>query len=161
MDSKKKEHLSQAERQVQIGSLRQIELLSRESSLQLMNDKNYKYIYTYSIALELFPNNTVWGIGFILFGYMIVCSSEGGKIYALLSAPEPICIAEDYTVLNKILDIIETCWKGKENETYLPKSEATLAMRKKALEEIVALSPNADSSVWDWIAFEELSISMS
>jgi hypothetical protein len=63
--------------------------------------------------------------------------------------------------LNKILDIIETCWKGKESETHLPKNEATLAMRKKALEEIVALSPNADLSVWDCIAFEELSISMS
>lgn len=63
--------------------------------------------------------------------------------------------------MNKILDIIETCWKGKESETHLHKNEATLTIRKKALEEIVALSPNADLSVWDWIAFEELSISMS
>lgn len=155
------EHFSQIERQVQTGSLRQIELLSKESSLQLMTNDNLNYIYSFPNTLELFPNNTAWGIGFILYGYMIVCSTEGSKIYALLSAPEPICIAEDYTVLNKILDIIETCWKGKENETHLPKNEATLAMRKKALEEIVALSPNADLSVWDWIAFEELSISMS
>lgn len=155
------EHFSQIERQVQIGSLRQIELLSKESSLQLMNDENYKYIYSFPTALELFPNKTAWGIGYILFGYQIVCSSEGGKIYALLSAPEPICIAEDYSVLNKILDIIEACWKGKESETHLPKNEATLAMRKKALDEITSLSPNADLSVWDWIAFEELSISMS
>ena len=155
------EYFTQIERQVQIGSSRQIELLNKESSLQLMNDENYKYIYSFTNALALFPNKTAWGIGFILYGYMIVCSTEGCKIYALLSAPEPICIAEDYTVLNKILDIIETCWKGKENETHLPKNEATLAMRKKALEEIAALSPNADLSVWDWIAFEELSISMS
>lgn len=155
------EHFSQAERQVQIGSLRQIELLNKESSSQLMNDENYKYIYSFPNALELFPNKTAWGIGYILFGYQIVCSTERGKIYALLSAPEPICIAEDYSVLNKILDIIETCWKGKESETHLPKNEVTLVMRKKALEEITSLSPNADLSVWDWIAFEELTISMA
>lgn len=155
------EHFSQIERQVQIGSLRQIELLNKESSSQLMNDENYKYIYCFPTALELFPNKTAWGIGYILFGYQIICSSEGGKIYALFSAPEPICIAEDYTVLNKILDINETCWKGKESETHLPKNEATLSMRKKALEEIVVLSPSADLSVWDWIAFEELTISLS
>ena len=155
------EQFSQIERQVQIGSLQQIELLNKESSSQLMNDENYKYIYSFPIALELFPNKTAWVIGFILFGYQIICSTEGGKIYALISELEPICIAEDYSIFNRILDIIETCWKGKESETRLPKNEATLAMRKKALEEIVALSPNADLSVWDWIAFEELTISMS
>ncbi len=155
------EHFTQIERQVQIGSSRQIILLNKESSLQLMTKDNLNYIYSFPNALELFHNCTAWGIGYILYGYMIVCSTEGVKIIALLSAPEPICIAEDYTVLNKILDIIQTCWKDKESETHLPKNEATLAMRKKALEEIAALSPNADLSVCDWIAFEELSISMS
>lgn len=76
MDGKKMEHFSQIEIQVQIGSLRQIELLSKESSLQLMNDENYKYIYSFPYALA----------------FQIVCSNERGKIYALLSALSPFLL---------------------------------------------------------------------
>lgn len=79
MDSKKMEHTSQIERQVQIGSLRQMELLNKESTLQLMNDENYKYSYSFPNALASFLDKTAWGFGYILSGIKLSVEVKEAK----------------------------------------------------------------------------------
>jgi hypothetical protein len=146
-------------RLVTIGSNRNIELLNREE-VSIQSENAASFLDSNTEIQVLFPNQKVLVIGFVLYGYPILYSEETtAKVYCN-NATGTLCIAENYAVLNAILDLIELVWKGKEAETHLVKNDANLAIRKETLAKISALSPNADLSFWDWIAFEELSIGL-
>lgn len=148
------------ERKVTIGLLRNIEILSEEEA-SIQSEKINSFLDSNPEIQVLFPSQKVLLIGFVLYGYPILCSQEStSKVYCYNST-ETLCIAESYTVLNSILDLIEQVWKGKEGESCLVKNEANLTIQKDTIAKISALSPNADLSFWDWIAFEELSITMN
>lgn len=159
----KMENNNQNQRTVQIGSLRNIRILGADESI-LISQKNKDYIYSNPHNTDLFPNDSAMVIGYILFGYPILSTNMGGKVYVMTddkNEASPICIANDISTLHKILDIIEAVWNGRENEARLVKNDLNLAKRKDTLEKIAAISPNSDLSIWDWIAFEELTISLS
>ena len=150
-------------RQTNIGSERIIEIYTDTESKNI-TDNSAKELYDHFRLSDFFPNNSLQIIGMINLGYPIIQRKGRNDIYAITSVKrddQPIFIADNCDSLNYILDLIENAWKGKVETDWLTKTDENKRIKSETLSKISQISPQIDLSFWDWIAFRELSISLS
>jgi hypothetical protein len=151
------------QRKINIGSSRIIEIYSDSESKKITND-SAEEVYDYSQVSELFPDNSLQIIGMINLGFPIIKGEGNSEIYAITSSKienPPIFIANNSESLNHILDMIENAWKNKIETDWLTKTDENKQIKSDILSKISQIDTQIDLSFWDWIAFKELSISLS
>jgi hypothetical protein len=152
------------ERTVKIGLERTIEIYNETQSERITTDSAEELNDHFTQIQFFFPSKSFQIIGMVNLGYPIIKGLAKGDIYVITSSKSddlPLLIATNLNSLNQILDWIENSWKGKVETDWLTKTDENKKLKSETLLKISEISSKIDLSFWDWIAFREMSISMS
>jgi hypothetical protein len=152
------------ERTVKIGLDRTIEIYNETQSERITTDSAEELNDHFTQIQVFFPSKSFQIIGMVNLGYPIIKGLAKGDIYVITSSKSddlPLLIATNLNSLNQILDWIEKSWKGKVETDWLTKTDENKKLKSETLLKISEISSKIDLSFWDWIAFREMSISMS
>ncbi len=152
------------ERTVKIGLERTIEIYNETQSERITTDSAEELNDHFTQIQVFFPSKSFQIIGMVNLGYPIIKGLAKGDIYVITSSKSddlPLLIATNLNSLNQILDWIENSWKGKVETDWLTKTDENKKLKSETLLKISEISSKIDLSFWDWIAFREMSISMS
>ena len=152
------------ERTVKIGLDRTIEIYDETQSKRITTDSAEELNDHFTQIQVFFPSKSFQIIGMVNLGYPIIKGLAKGDIYVITSSKSddlPLLIATNLNSLNQILDWIENAWKGKVETDWLTKTDENKKLKSETLSKISEISSTIDLSFWDWIAFREMSISMS
>jgi hypothetical protein len=152
------------ERTVKIGLDRTIEIYNETQSERITTDSAEELNDHFTQIQVFFPSKSFQIIGMVNLGYPIIKGLAKGDIYVITSSKSddlPLLIATNLNSLNQILDWIENSWKGKVETDWLTKTDENKKLKSETLLKISEISSKIDLSFWDWIAFREMSISMS
>jgi hypothetical protein len=152
------------ERTVKIGLDRTIEIYDETQSKRITTDSAEELNDHFTQIQVFFPSKSFQIIGMVNLGYPIIKGLAKGDIYVITSSKSddlPLLIATNLNSFNQILDWIENAWKGKVETDWLTKTDENKKLKSETLSKISEISSTIDLSFWDWIAFREMSISMS
>jgi hypothetical protein len=152
------------ERTVKIGLDRTIEIYDETQSKRITTDSAEELNDHFTQIQVFFPSKSFQIIGMVNLGYPIIKGLAKGDIYVITSSKSddlPLLIATSLNSFNQILDWIENAWKGKVETDWLTKTDENKKLKSETLSKISEISSTIELSFWDWIAFREMSISMS
>lgn len=134
-----------------------------EQEVKAIHISDYNALYEFTSIKSYFGDSKFKIIGMINLGYPMIMDNAGG-ILTLdpLELTKPlILIANSLNQLIEIATILELAWQDYQEHMLMVKNEVTKQLRTDALLAIEKVDSTCDLSYWDWLAFLELTITMS